>query len=106
MQTATHDAVVTINEIGTTIGKISDLSAEVAAAVEHQGVATQDVARNVDEASDATSEVASNVANMTRGASETGSASLQVLGSAQALAREGGKLKREVDKFLAKVRAA
>ena len=106
MQTATHDAVVTINEIGTTIGKISDLSAEVAAAVEHQGVATQDVARNVDEASHATSEVASNVTNMTRGASETGSASLRVLGSAQALARESGKLKREVDKFLAKVRAA
>jgi methyl-accepting chemotaxis protein len=106
MQTATHDAVVTINEIGTTIGKISDLSAEIAAAVEHQGVATQDVARNVDEAADATSEVASNVANMTRGASETGSASLRVLASAQALAREGGKLKREVDKFLAKVRVA
>jgi len=106
MQTATHDAVVTINEISATIGKISDLSGEITAAVEHQGVATQDVARNVDEASDATSEVASNVTNMTRGASETGSASLRVLGSAQALAREGGKLKREVDKFLAKVRAA
>jgi hypothetical protein len=43
---------------------------------------------------------------MTRGASETGSASLRVLASAQALAKEGGKLKREVDKFLAKVRAA
>jgi methyl-accepting chemotaxis protein len=106
MQTATHEAVVTINEIGTTIGKISDLSAEIAAAVEHQDAATQDVARNVDEAADATSEVASNVANMTRGASETGSASLRVLGSAQALAKEGGKLKREVDKFLAKVRVA
>jgi methyl-accepting chemotaxis protein len=106
MQTATHDAVVTINEIGTTIGKISELSAEIAAAVEHQDVATQDVARNVDEASGATSEVASNVTNMTRGVSETGSASLRVLASAQALAKEGGKLKREVDKFLAKVRAA
>jgi methyl-accepting chemotaxis protein len=106
MQTASHDAVVTINEIGATFSKISDLSGEITAAVEHQGAATQDVARNVDEASDATSEVGSNVTNMTRGASETGSASLRVLGSAQALAREGGKLKREVDKFLAKVRAA
>jgi methyl-accepting chemotaxis protein len=41
-----------------------------------------------------------------RGASETGTASAQVLGSAQALSRESGHLKAEVEKFVATVRAA
>ena len=40
------------------------------------------------------------------GRGETGSASAQVLSSARALSSEGAKLKTEVDKFLATVRAA
>ena len=43
---------------------------------------------------------------MSRGAGETGSASSQVLSSAQALSAEGNKLKDEVGKFLNTVRAA
>jgi len=41
-----------------------------------------------------------------RGASETGSASSQVLASAQSLARDSGRLKIQVDKFVQMVRAA
>jgi methyl-accepting chemotaxis protein len=41
-----------------------------------------------------------------RGASETGSASAQVLSSAQSLSSESNHLKTEVDKFLHTVRAA
>jgi methyl-accepting chemotaxis protein len=41
-----------------------------------------------------------------RGASDTGSASSQVLGSAQSLSRESGRLKVEVEKFVNMVRAA
>jgi hypothetical protein len=37
---------------------------------------------------------------------ETGSASSQVLSSAQSLSSEGDRLKLEVDRFLATVRAA
>jgi len=41
-----------------------------------------------------------------RGASETGSASAQVLSSAQSLSNESNRLKSEVGKFLNTVRAA
>ena len=40
------------------------------------------------------------------GAAETGAASAQVLSSAQSLASEGSRLKFELGKFLATVRAA
>jgi len=106
MQVATQDSVVAIKQIGTTIGRISEISAAIAASVDQQGGATQDIARNVDQASHGTSEVASNIGDVNRGARETGSASAQVLSSAQALSGESNRLKLEVGKFLDTVRAA
>ena len=106
MQVATQDSVVAIKQIGTTIGRISEISATIATSVDQQGGATQDIARNVDQASHGTSEVATNIGDVNRGARETGSASAQVLSSAQALSGESNRLKLEVGKFLDTVRAA
>ncbi len=53
-----------------------------------------------------TAQVASNITDVNRGAGETGSASSQVLWSAQSLSSESNHLKREVEKFLSVVRAA
>ncbi len=106
MQTATEDSVAAIKEIGGTIGRISEIAATIAAAVEEQGAATQEIARNVQEAAKGTHQVASNITDVNRGAGETGSASAQVLSSAQSLSSESNHLKLEVDKFLATVRAA
>jgi methyl-accepting chemotaxis protein len=50
--------------------------------------------------------VASNIFDVQRGSSETGSASSQVLSSAQSLSTESNRLKLEVQNFLATVRAA
>jgi methyl-accepting chemotaxis protein len=106
MQMATDDSVTAIKEIGSTIGRISHISSTIAAAVEEQGAATQEIARNVQEAAKGTAQVAGNIVHVNHGASETGSASQQVLASAQALAAESGHLKIEVRKFLETVRAA
>ena len=46
------------------------------------------------------------VTDVTRGAAETGSASAQMLSSARSLAAESNRLKLEMGKFLATVRAA
>jgi methyl-accepting chemotaxis protein len=51
-------------------------------------------------------QVADNIGDVNRGAGETGSASAQVLASARSLADEGSRLRLEVGKFLATVRAA
>ena len=106
IQNATRDSVQAIEEIGLTIGRISEISSTIASAVEEQGAATQEVARNVQQAATGTQQVASNITDVQRGASETGSASSQMLTSAQSLSSESSRLKREVGKFLDTVRAA
>jgi methyl-accepting chemotaxis protein len=106
MQTATRDSVGSIQEISSTINKISEISEAIAAAVEEQAATSQEISRNVGSAAESTSQVATNIGTVNQGASETGSASTQVLSSAQSLSIEGSKLKIEVDQFLATVRAA
>jgi methyl-accepting chemotaxis protein len=106
MQAATQESVGAIKGIGQTIGRIAEIATAIAAAVEEQGVTTQEIARNVGEAAKGTQQVASNITDVNRGAGETGSASAQVLSSAQSLSRESNHLKAEVEKFLSTVRAA
>ena len=106
IQAATQDSVGAIEEIGSTIGRMSEISSTIAAAVEEQGAATQEISRNIQHAAEGTSQVSSNITNVQRGASETGSASAQVLSSAQLLSRDSNRLKLEVGKFLDTVRAA
>jgi methyl-accepting chemotaxis protein len=106
MQTATGQSVIAIKEIGLTIGRISEISSTIAAAVEEQGAATQEISRNVQQAAQGTMQVSANISDVQRGASETGSASSQVLSAAQSMSRDSNRLKLEVSKFLNSVRAA
>jgi methyl-accepting chemotaxis protein len=106
IQSATQDSVNAIRDISGTIEKLSDISSSIAASVEQQGAATQEIARNVQRAAAGTQEVSSNIVDVQRGASETGSASSMVLSAAELLSSDSGRLKNEVGKFLASVRAA
>jgi PAS domain S-box-containing protein len=106
IQAATQDSVGAIKEIGDTIGRMSEISSTIAAAVEEQGAATQEISRNIQHAAQGTSQVSANITDVQRGASETGSASSQVLSAAQSLSVESNRLKLEVGKFLDSVRAA
>ena len=106
MQAATADSVLAIKEISGTIGRVSEIAAAIAAAIEEQGTATQEIARNVQQAAVGSTQVATSIADVNRGAGDIGSASSQVLSSAQMLSNENKRLKAEVAKFLATVRAA
>jgi methyl-accepting chemotaxis protein len=106
MQVATQDSVAAIKQIGSTIGRISEIASTIAASVEQQGGATQEIVQNVQEAAKSTSQVAANIVEVNKGAYETSSASSQVLASAQSLSGESNRLKLEVDRFLETVRAA
>src|SRR5882724_3146240 len=106
MQSATQEAVISIKEIGKTIGRISEIATTIASAVEEQGAATQEISRNVQQAAQGTSQVAADISDVNHGAGETGSASAQVLASAQSLSADSSHLKVEVEKFLSTVRAA
>jgi len=106
MQAATREAAASIQAIGVTIVDVSEIAAAIAAAVEEQGAATQEISRNVQEAAKGTVEVASSISEVNQGAVETGSASSQVLAASQELSQQGSRLKSQVDSFLATVRAA
>jgi methyl-accepting chemotaxis protein len=106
IQAATKESVGAIREIGDTIGRMSEIASTIAAAVEEQGAATQEISRNVQQAAQGTQQVSANITDVQRGASETGSASSQVLTAAKSLSSESVRLKREVGRFLSSVRAA
>jgi methyl-accepting chemotaxis protein len=106
IQAATQESVGAIREISDTIERLSEISSTIAAAVEEQGAATQEISRNVQQAAVGTQQVSSNITNVQRGASETGSASSQVLSAARILSGDSNRLKLEVGKFLDSVRAA
>ncbi len=104
MQTATQDSVAAIKEIGVVIGKVSDIAAAIATAVDEQGMATTAISHNIEHAAYGTTDVSSNIADVNRHASETGEVSAQMLTSAQGLSRESTRLKSEMEKFLTMVR--
>ena len=104
IQGCTNEAVAAIRDIGTTIARISEISSAIAAAVEEQGAATQEIARNVQQAASGASDVSSNISSVMEAASETGAAAGQVLSAAAELAEQSASLSTEVDQFLHAVR--
>jgi aerotaxis receptor len=106
IQTATQESVNAIKQISGTIEGLSEISSTIAAAVEEQGAATQEISRNVQQAARGTQQVSANISDVQRGASETSAASSQVLSAAKSLSGDSNLLKLEVGKFLDSVRAA
>jgi methyl-accepting chemotaxis protein len=106
MQGATQESVAAIKEIGGTIGKISEIASTIASAVEEQSSATQEIARSVQKVAQGTQAATANVMQVNRGATETGLASEDVLSSARTLSSESTRLREELDRFMANIRAA
>lgn len=105
MQGATTGAVSAVNEISKTIGQINEISTAIAAAVEEQSAATNEISRNAVEAATGTEEVGKNVSEVNQMASETEQAANDVLSAANELSDQSTMLRDEVDSFLAEVRA-
>jgi methyl-accepting chemotaxis protein len=106
IQNATRDTVEAINEIGLTIGSVHSIAVGVAAAVEEQQVATQEIARSVSDAARGTQNVTDTMAEVQGAAVEVGAGAAQVLGSAAELARRSLSLNGEVSRFVGSIRAA
>lgn len=106
IQGVTGQAVSAIGSMTARIREINDVATSIAAAVEQQGAATQEIVRNVAQASTGTTEVTSNMSGVARASEETGAAASQVLGAASELSRQSEYLSAEVVRFLHTVRAA
>ena len=74
--------------------------------MEEQGSATQEIARSVQNVAKGTQAASDDVMQVNRGATETGSASEEVLNSARSLSGESTRLRAELDRFMANIRAA
>ncbi|HYF57294.1 MAG TPA: methyl-accepting chemotaxis protein, partial [Salinarimonas sp.] len=106
IQGATGDAVGAIREIASTIEEVHRIAAGVAAAVEEQQAATQEIARNVSEASRGTQDVGDTIGEVRHASTRSGAAAGEVLQAAGELSRRSQMLTREVEAFVAQVRAA
>ncbi len=106
VQGVTHHAISAIGNIIGQIREIDAVAAGIAAAVDQQGAATQEIVRNVSQAAMGAGEVTSNIAGVAQASEETGAAASQVLASASELSRQSEHLGVEVGRFLATVRAA
>jgi methyl-accepting chemotaxis protein len=106
MQGATQESVAAIKEIGATIAQISNIAGSIAGAVEQQSTATQEIAKSVQNVAEGTQQTAASIMQVNRGATETGSASEEVLNSASTLSTESARLRAELDRFMANIRAA
>jgi len=106
MQGVTGDAVSAIQGIGEAIRDINRVAESVAAAVEQQGISTQEIAKNTQQASQGTAEVSKTISSVTKAVTETGVAGQQVLGAAGELSEQSERLRVEVERFLGQVRAS
>ncbi|WP_165943674.1 methyl-accepting chemotaxis protein [Roseicella aquatilis] len=106
MQAETAQAVEAIRQIGRTIEQMDALTSQVAAAAEEQAAATREIGRAVAEAASGTRDVSRHAVGVTEGAQQTGAAAAQVSSASAELAKQAEGLRRQVDTFLAEVRAA
>ncbi len=70
IQTSTGSAVKAIQDIGSTINQISEISTAIAAAVEEQSAATGEISRNIQQAAGGTMDVADSITKMSQVSSD------------------------------------
>jgi len=98
IQTSTAGAVSSINDVNQRISNLSNVTTAIAAAVEEQGAATNEIARNISEASHGVSEITANITDVSNNVGEVSSASAEVIGISSELATQAGTLKTSLQR--------
>jgi methyl-accepting chemotaxis protein len=106
IQATTNDAARALSSISRAIGQVSEIATAIAGAVEQQSAATREIASNINEAASGTQEVSTTIASLTETSGAVGTAAGEVLEEASGLAQQSERLRREMETFLAQVRAA
>jgi len=106
IQNISQTAMQAINEIGQVISEMGVLAASVAIAVEQQVSTTAEIARNTTLAATGTSQVTGHLRRVQEGVSISGDAAETARIAAEEVSRQTEALQKEIDSFLASVRAA
>jgi methyl-accepting chemotaxis protein len=100
IQNATASAISVMNEIESVIGRMDQISAAIAAAVEEQSVATRGIAASVQTVTGAIEETTRSMHKVADNADEAGRVSQTVTSGSDDIGRQAGLLRTEVDQFL------
>ncbi len=106
IQGESRTAVDAIGGLRTVIEEVSSITQAIAAAIEEQSQATNEIAHNAQEAANGTQEVSSSIQGMSEAAQQASAASTELLASSTSLAENGDLLRDRVEAFIQKVRAA
>ena len=106
MQGATGQAVEALRSIAATIQRMNAIATSIAEAVAQQGDATREIARAVQQVAAGTAEVTGNIAHVADAVRRTGGEAATVLGAADALAAEAGRLSTEAESFVGAIQQA
>jgi methyl-accepting chemotaxis protein len=101
---ATGEAALVIESVARRIETISSIATAVTAAVEQQGDATREIAQRTHEVAASTRQVAGSIGGVQNAADTSDAAAAEVTQVAEALNRQAGELRREIEDFLGAVR--
>ncbi|WP_161973867.1 methyl-accepting chemotaxis protein [Hwanghaeella grinnelliae] len=104
VQSATGTTVTSITAFSKTINEVNQISAAVAAAIEEQTAATNEISRNVEEASVAVEDVSKNIQYVSESAEVTKAAAGDVRNASDSIGDQSGKMTSSIATFLKDVR--
>ena len=106
VHTTTSSAVAAIEAVDGTVARISDAAGSIAASVEEQRMVVMEITRSMHEVASASEVVSAAVLTVRDDSDATAGSAGRSQAMAEALRREATELEREVQSFLATVRAA
>lgn len=99
IQNDTRGAVSAIEQIGTIIDQVNDISNTIASAVEEQTVTTNEIGRSVNEAARGVDEIAKNIGGVAQAAKDTTQGANDTLIASQELSQMAGRLQGVISRF-------
>ncbi|WP_395394120.1 HAMP domain-containing methyl-accepting chemotaxis protein [Novosphingobium sp. BL-8A] len=105
IQASTTGSVAALRAIAEDVAQLEATSVSIAAAVDQQSVAGQDLARSIDLAARSTDDVTGRVEDVRETSLATGAAASQVLSSSTELQLQAAILKNQVERFLGSIRS-
>jgi len=106
IQKVAGDAINAIQAIGGIIGEVNEVATAIAAAVQEQGAATQEITRSTQYAAQGTKNVSDNITGVKADADTAAGAADNVKHASETLETQSRQLGLQVSDFLGKIRAA
>jgi methyl-accepting chemotaxis protein len=106
IEVTTSQVVAAMKAIAGTIAQLDENASDISVAVQQQDAVSKEIARSANAAAERTRDVSMSVVQVSDAAAKTDQVASAVLNAGGELATRSGKLRAEVERFLAQVRVA